>query len=122
MDATRQGAEGAEKMPAVFVDIDSLNPSQRFIYNVVHKHAQMCAHANTHGEPPPPPPLNTLICGTAGSGKTYLIGALKQLLKESCLVCAPIHVGYIPLFFCNSLYSTPFYAFTTRFSALKPYP
>ena len=88
----RAKAQGPEEMPAVFVDIDSLNPSQRFIYNVVHKHAQMCAQASTHGEPQPPP-LNTLICGTAGSGKTYLIGALKQLLQESCLVCAPTGVA-----------------------------
>ena len=42
---------------------------------------------------PPQKPLHALICGTAGSGKTYLISALKQLLKDRGLVCAPTGVA-----------------------------
>ena len=29
-----------------------------------------------------------IVCGTAGTGKTYLINALKQVLGEKCLVTA----------------------------------
>ena len=73
-----------DELPSEPVDVQSLNPSQRFIYNVVEEHFRSQAD---------PAPLHALICGTAGSGKTYLIGALKQLLGKRCLVCAPTGVA-----------------------------
>ena len=71
-------------MPAPPIAIESLNPNQRFVYNVFHN------HFHTAG---PKDALRALICGTAGSGKTYLIGALKQLLGDECKVCAPTGVA-----------------------------
>lgn len=64
------------------IDPTLLNPSQAFIYRVVSAH-------NESGSEP----MRALICGTAGSGKTHLIRALKQLLGDACLVCAPTGVA-----------------------------
>jgi len=77
------------------IDVSTLNPSQRFVYNVVAKHFTDSQHAEGGGPQPPllSKPLLALLCGTAGSGKTYLIGALKQLLQDRCMVCAPTGVA-----------------------------
>ena len=34
-----------------------------------------------------------MICGTAGSGKTYLVRALKHVLGDRLVVCAPTGVA-----------------------------
>lgn len=89
----RAKAEAPMQLPPVLVDIGSLNVSQRFVYNVVAEHVRLSEHsASTSGEDPPSPLLGT-ICGTAGSGKTYLIGAMKQLLGSNSLVFAPTGVA-----------------------------
>lgn len=80
-----------ENAPAVkpdVVDIASLNPAQKYVYRVVEEHQR--ASKSSSG---PPSPINALICGTAGSGKTYLIKSLKQLLGGTCLVLAPTGVA-----------------------------
>ena len=66
------------------VDPSTLNASQAFVYRVVVEHA-----SNT----PATTPLLAMICGTAGSGKTYLIRCLKQYLGDACMVCAPTGVA-----------------------------
>ena len=44
-------------------------------------------HAALHGAPPPPPePLQVIITGTAGSGKSYLINAIKARLGDTCIL------------------------------------
>ena len=55
------------------------------MYRVVKEHYE----ATMNGVEKPDP---TLICGTAGSGKTFLIRALKQLLGDRCYIAAPTGV------------------------------
>ena len=44
-------------------------------------------HAALNGAPPPPPePLQVIITGTAGSGKSYLINAIKARLGDTCIL------------------------------------
>ena len=45
-------------------------------------------HASLNGAPPPPPPepLQVIITGTAGSGKSYLINAIKARLGDTCIL------------------------------------
>ena len=71
---------------AVSVDPDELNEGQAFTYRVIADHNQRRLRQPTQ-------PLRTLICGTAGSGKTWLIRAIKQLLGDACLVLAPTGVA-----------------------------
>lgn len=73
----------AQRAPPVHVDPSKLNEAQAFIYCVVEQHHQS----------PSPDPLQMMVCGTAGSGKTFLIRALKQLLGDECAVCAPTGVA-----------------------------
>ena len=56
----------------------------------------MTGKTRSQGDGPQPDgaePLRAMVCRTAGSGKTYLINALKQLLGEACMVCAPTGVA-----------------------------
>lgn len=62
------------------VDITTLNHEQYKAYSIVSAH---CAQ-NTNI--PHQPPLLMLILGTAGTGKSYLIRTLAQLLGEKCLL------------------------------------
>ena len=43
-------------------------------------------HAALNGAPPPPEPLQVIITGTAGSGKSYLINAIKARLGDTCIL------------------------------------
>ena len=88
----RTKALPSDEAPPTQIDVNSLNSSQRFAYAAIEHHLQLSTAAADAG-PPPPPPFRALICGTAGSGKTYLIAALKQLLGNRCLVCAPTGVA-----------------------------
>ena len=72
--------------PPSGVDISHLNDGQRRVYDVVVEHAQRWAQQVTQ-------PLHVMVCGTAGSGKTFLIRAIKQQLGGSCLVLAPTGVA-----------------------------
>ena len=70
----------------VAVAVDKLNDGQSFIYRVVAEHFESMSCGPTQ-------PLRMMICGTAGSGKTWLIRAVKQLLGDKCLVLAPTGVA-----------------------------
>ena len=64
------------------VDVAMLNVKQRCAYDLVqHHYAQLMA-----GESPVP--LCMIVSGTAGTGKSFLISALAQLLGNSCLLTA----------------------------------
>ena len=39
-----------------------------------------------HPPPPSPEPLQVIITGTAGSGKSYLINAIKARLGDTCIL------------------------------------
>ena len=78
---------GAIAPAPVQVDPAQLNDGQAFVYRVVQEHDAAWRRDMTQT------PLRALICGTAGSGKTFLIRALKQLLGDACIVCAPTGVA-----------------------------
>ena len=59
------------------VDLNSLNPAQRMAYDIVEQHFLF---GNEQ--------LFMIITGLAGSGKSYVIDAIKSLLKQNCKVCA----------------------------------
>ena len=60
------------------IDIDTLNKEQHLAYTIVFDHFVQLTEN----------PLLLIIMGLAGSGKSYLIDAIKDLLQEKCTVCA----------------------------------
>lgn len=66
--------------PVHAVDITTLNYEQNLAYKIIILHSQQLA-SNQH-----PLPLHMIICGTAGTGKSYLINAISQCLGEKCLL------------------------------------
>ena len=62
------------------VDPARLNRQQMLAYNILASH-----HAALNGATPPEP-LQVVITGTAGSGKSYLIYALKCPLGDTCIL------------------------------------
>ena len=60
------------------IDISSFNNAQRLAYNLVA----------THNSTSDIPQLLMIITGQAGSGKSYVIDALRDLLHASCIVCS----------------------------------
>ena len=74
------------------VDTSNLNEQQMNAYHLVSSHY---ASNDQH-------PLHMLILGTAGTGKSFLIQALAQLLQHKCLLTATtgiavFHIGGITL-------------------------
>ena len=62
------------------VDITTLNYEQQLAYRIVLQHSLLLA-SNQH-----PPPLHMMVCGTAGTGKSYLISAISHCLGDKCLL------------------------------------
>lgn len=58
------------------MDISTLSHKQQHVYDIVMTH-----HTSNS-----PPPLRMIVSGTAGTGKSYLISALSQLLGDSCML------------------------------------
>ena len=74
------------------VDINSLNEKQMHAYRLLSSH-----YTNNDQNP-----LHMLILGTAGTGKSFLIQAIAQLLLDKCLLTATtgiaaFHIGGITL-------------------------
>ena len=65
-----------ERIHQKVIDTDLLNKRQKFIYDIV---------ANNLNDSKQ---LLIIITGQAGSGKSFLIDSLRQLLGESCNVCS----------------------------------
>ena len=60
------------------VDISTLNNKQRRAYELIQSHSSRILSGES------PEPLHMLVSGTAGTGKSYLISAIAQLLNQSC--------------------------------------
>ena len=70
--------------PEVVIDFASLNDTQTLAFSIVKSHAQRLATSES---------LRMIICGSAGTGKTYLINALKQIIRGKCIVTATIEIA-----------------------------
>ena len=66
------------QLPAV--DISTLTAKQNLAYAIILNHYQQLT-LNQH-----PLPLQMIVCGTAGTGKSYLISAIAQTLGEACIL------------------------------------
>ena len=77
----------AIRPPVQQVNIAALNDAQAFAYRIVEAHHAQWQRSTACK------PLRLAICGTAGSGKTFLIRALKQLLGDKAAVTAPTGVA-----------------------------
>ena len=64
------------------VDLTALNPKPHLAYSIVQLH-----HHNLNNNLPSQP-LRMIITGTAGTGKSFLINALAELLREQCILTA----------------------------------
>lgn len=61
------------------IDVDSFSEMQRLPYNMVKAHSQQTC---------PKDPLLLIILGVAGTGKSYLINGIRNLLQNFCAVTA----------------------------------
>ncbi len=62
------------------VDVNTLNDKQNAAYTaIVSHHTRLMSGQSI-------PPLHMIICGTAGTGKSYLITAISQALGSTCLL------------------------------------
>ena len=87
MSAAKQQFEEqpSQERSLPFADSERLNPEQRRVYDdVLH-------HYHTRSEQP----LHALVLGTAGTGKSFLIHCLRQVLDKCCIVLAPTGVAAI---------------------------
>ena len=77
----RQKSESEEITSYIESDVEvaSLNWAQRRAYDIINVHYNSTSSL---------PQLLMIITGQAGSGKSYVIDALKDLLRNSCLVCS----------------------------------
>ena len=62
---------------ANMIDLNSLNQAQKMAYDIVEQHVLFGKEQ-----------VFMIITGLAGSGKSYLIDAIRFLLKDTCKVCA----------------------------------
>ena len=83
-------AKQAKRPAPQYVNPSTLNQGQALVYRAVEEH-----HTRYLSQPALQytKPLRMLVAGTAGSGKTTLIRALKQLLGSGCIVLAPTGVA-----------------------------
>ena len=64
------------------VDLTALNQKQHLAYSIVQ------LHQHNFNNNLPSQPLRVIITGTAGTGKSFLINALAELLREQCILTA----------------------------------
>ena len=65
------------------VDPDTLNDGQREVFDLIQSHSETCGNE----------PLRLIVTGTAGTGKSYLIDAIKTYLGDKCAVTATTGVA-----------------------------
>ena len=64
----------------ILIDTATFNTKQSIAFNIVKMHYQ---------QENPEEPLLLIILGEGGTGKSYVINALRNLLGQSCAVAAP---------------------------------
>ena len=64
------------------IDVGTLNTNQNKAYDIICRHHQQLLANNK------PTPLCMIICGTAGTGKSYLMSAIAQKLGSLCILTA----------------------------------
>ena len=64
------------------VNTSTLNMQQRTAYDIIYHHHQRFLEDKSS------PPLHMIVCGTAGTGKSYLISAIAHALGSTCLLTA----------------------------------
>ena len=62
-------------------------------HNLQGKQLEVYTAVDSHYKSNTPPPLHMIVCGTAGTGKSYLIHCLRLLLKDLLHVTAPTVVA-----------------------------
>ena len=62
------------------VNLQSLNQEQLQAYNIVASHHRSLLNGNN------PNPLHMIVCGTAGTGKSFLVSAIAQTLGDTCML------------------------------------
>jgi DNA replication protein DnaC len=76
-EAEEHGQQFREDDQQCVIDPETLNEKQRLAYNII------TSRNGDNAEP-----VYMVVCGTAGTGKTYLISATKQVLAAQCVVTA----------------------------------
>ena len=89
--ALHEGTLSTRQFPQV--DLNKLNVQQKKAYTIVSAHFSNNTDAT---------PLRMMVLGTAGTGKSFLIRALAQLLGNACIISATtgiaaFHIGGITL-------------------------
>ena len=73
-------AANIQEMERQPVDLTALNHRQNLAYSIVQQHKRRL------NENVPTEPLDMIITGTAGTGKSFLINALAHLLGDQCIL------------------------------------
>ena len=91
------------------VDISRLNSSQRLAYDIIQQHHQALHAEETAATVAP---LRMIISGTAGTEKSYLFGAIAQVLQEECLLTGTTGMAGFNIHGCtfHSAYQLPVHA------------
>ena len=76
-EAEELGHQFQEDEQQPVIDPETLNEKQQLAYDII---------TSEIGDNPEP--VRMIVCGTAGTGKTYLISAVKQVLGAQCVVTA----------------------------------
>ena len=67
--------------PSIQTNTESFTCMQLLAYNIVKEHVQQSANSKEHS-------LKLIINGEAGTGKSFLINAIRNLLQDKCYVTA----------------------------------
>lgn len=62
------------------VDVMTLTPKQLFAYNIISRHHGQLLNSAEQS------PIHMIICGTAGTEKSYLISAIAHTLGSACIL------------------------------------
>lgn len=93
---------GSMPIPRAPVNISTLNTEQSIAYTIVQQH---CYNLSTNQQSSTP--LRMIVCGTAGTGKSYLINAIVQCLEARQSYCIRNNRnGCLSHMWCNNIFSS----------------